>query len=64
MLINQITNIPTVSLPFGSSQLPLEVIPWFDRFKTLILWMSNDQISLLSLNKFAVKLGIKRVHIV
>ena len=43
MAVNQATGIPAVSLPNGTNSLPIELVPFFDRFEQIYLWLDADE---------------------
>ena len=43
MAVNQQLNIPTVSLPNGSNHLPVSLLPFFERFEIIYLWLDADE---------------------
>jgi len=43
MAVWQSTGIPTVSLPSGTNSLPIELVPYFDRFTHVYLWFDADE---------------------
>lgn len=64
MAVFQETGIPAVSLPNGANHLPLQFLPFFDRFERIYLWMDADEVGRNSAEKFAQKLGSKRTLII
>eukprot|EP00612_Vaucheria_litorea_P001307 CAMPEP_0171457412 /NCGR_PEP_ID=MMETSP0945-20130129/3508_1 /TAXON_ID=109269 /ORGANISM="Vaucheria litorea, Strain CCMP2940" /LENGTH=574 /DNA_ID=CAMNT_0011983029 /DNA_START=203 /DNA_END=1924 /DNA_ORIENTATION=- len=64
MAVYQETKYPTVSLPNGCRNLPVEIISLLERFEIIYLWMDNDQPGQEGAAKFAKKLGERRVRIV
>lgn len=42
MAVHQETGYPSVSLPQGASSLPDVLLPYFDKFDKIYLWMDND----------------------
>lgn len=64
MAVYQETGIPSVSLPNGANHLPTQFLPFFDRFDRIYLWMDADEAGRNSSEKFAQKLGSKRVIII
>ena len=64
MAVWQATGHPAVSLPNGASHLPTQLLPWLENFKRIYLWMDNDLAGQEASEKFAKKLGTKRVMIV
>ena len=64
MAAYQETNIPTTCLPNNVYQLPLEVLPLFERFSKIYLWLDDDVEGRGAAEKFAQKLGIDRCLIV
>lgn len=53
MAVNQMTGIPAVSLPNGTNSLPLELVPYFDRFQQVYLWLDADEPGRTAAKKFA-----------
>jgi len=49
--------MPVVSLPNGANNLPVALIPFFDRFDRIYLWMDADEVGRNAAEKFAKKLG-------
>lgn len=43
MAVNQGIGIPAVSLPNGTNSLPIELLPFFDRFEQIYLWLDADE---------------------
>lgn len=43
MAVTQDTGIPAVSLPNGTNSLPIELLPFFDRFEYIWLWLDADE---------------------
>ena len=43
MAVNQQLKIPTVSLPNGSNHLPVSLLPFFERFEIIYLWLDADE---------------------
>ncbi len=64
MAVYQETHIPAVSLPNGASNLPVSLIPFFDRFDRIYLWLDADEVGRAAAEKFARKLGTKRTLII
>ncbi len=64
MAVYQQTGFPSVSLPQGATNLPDTLLPYFDCFDKIILWMDNDEAGILNTSKIAEKLGLKRTYIV
>ncbi|RIA87199.1 P-loop containing nucleoside triphosphate hydrolase protein [Glomus cerebriforme] len=64
MAVYQETNIPATCLPNNVYQLPLEVLPLFERFSKIYLWLDDDVEGQGAAEKFAQKLGIDRCLIV
>ena len=64
MAVNQVTNLPAVSLPNGASNLPNQLIPMLEKFDRIYLWMDNDEAGQINLQNFATKLGLSRTYIV
>lgn len=64
MAVYQSTGLYAVSLPNGASHLPIQLLPWLERFQRIYLWLDDDLPGRESSVKFAKKLGIKRSFIV
>jgi twinkle protein len=64
MSVHQATGMPAVSLPNGCRSLPVELLPWLERFVKIYLWMDNDVAGQEGAEAFAKKLGAGRVLIV
>ncbi len=64
MAVYQATGRIGVSLPNGANNLPLETIPWLERFKRIYLWMDADEVGQAGAKRFAEKLGKGRTYIV
>ena len=64
MAVNQSTGLYSVSLPNGASHLPIQLLPWLERFQRIYLWLDDDLPGRESSVKFAKKLGLKRTFIV
>eukprot|EP00347_Sterkiella_histriomuscorum_P022319 403330901 len=64
MAVYQETGIPAVSLPNGANHLPVQVLPFFERFERIYLWLDADEVGRNSAEKFAQKLGVKRTIII
>ncbi|CAG9330914.1 unnamed protein product [Blepharisma stoltei] len=64
MAVYQATGLAAVSLPNGASHLPLQMLPWFEQFQKIYLWLDDDLAGREAAAKFARKLGIKRSFIV
>jgi len=64
MAVYEATNMAAISLPFGANHLPLEALPWLERFERIYLWLDADEMGRTAAEKFAEKLGVKRTLIV
>ena len=64
MAVFQATGLFAVSLPNGASHLPIQLLPWLERFQRIYLWLDDDLPGRESSVKFAKKLGLKRTFIV
>ena len=62
--VHQATGLYAVSLPNGSSHLPLPLLPWLEQFNKIYLWLDDDLSGRESAIKFAKKLGTRRSYIV
>ena len=64
MAVYQETGMAAMSLPQGATNLPDNLLTYFDRFEKIILWMDNDEAGVLNTQKIAEKLGLYRTFIV
>ena len=64
MAVNQATRYQAISLPNGANHLPVQVLPFLERFSKIYLWMDADEVGQANARKFAEKLGINRTFIV
>lgn len=64
MAVHQETKLPCVSLPQGASHLPKQLMPFFDRFETIYLWLDSDEVGQRAAEKFAEVLGAGRTLII
>lgn len=64
MAVHQATGLPAVSLPNGANHLPLQILPWLERFDKIYLWMDADEVGKANAQQFAQKLGANRTYIV
>jgi twinkle protein len=64
MAVYQATGIPAISLPFGASNMPPEMIFVLKKAKQIYLWMDFDEVGQLNVSSFAEKLGTTRTHII
>jgi len=64
MAVHQETGFPAVSLPNGAHNFPNELLPYFDRFERIYLWLDSDGVGQQAAKKFAQKLGITRTLII
>lgn len=62
MSVTQSTGIPAVSLPNGTNSLPLELLPFFDRFKQIYLWLDADEPGRAATKKIAKVSKLFRVN--
>lgn len=53
MVVYQETKMPAVSLPNGANNLPLGLLPFFERFERIYLWMDADEVGKAAAEKFA-----------
>ena len=60
----QCTGVPAISLPNGANNLPVELLPFLERFSIIYLWMDDDRVGQEGAETFAKKLGINRCWIV
>lgn len=64
MAVHQATGIPAVSLPNGASSLPVELLPFFERFAQIYLWLDADEPGRAAAQKISKKLGQARCYII
>jgi len=64
MAVFQATGMPAVSLPNGCRSLPVDILPFLERFEKIYLWMDDDIPGQEGAEQFANKLGIGRCYIV
>lgn len=64
MAVNQATGYQAISLPNGANHLPVQILPFLEKFTKIYLWMDADEIGQSNAKKFAEKLGINRTFIV
>ena len=62
MALHQVTGLPSISLPKGSSQLPVQILPLLEQFQKIYLWLESDDLVNVS-EKLAHKLGLGRTWI-
>ena len=64
MAVNQATGYQAISLPNGANHLPVQILPFLEKFTKIYLWMDADEVGQANAKKFAEKLGINRTFIV
>lgn len=64
MAVHQQTGFPSVSLPNGASHFPKQLLPFFDQFEHIYLWLDSDDIGIRQAEKFAEILGPNRTIII
>ena len=64
MAVHQETGIPAVSLPNGTNSLPIELVPFFDKFKQIYLWLDADEPGRAAAHKISKKLGPSKCYII
>jgi twinkle protein len=64
MAVHQATGLPSMSLPFGASNLPRDMLTYLTEAKRIYLWMDFDEIGQLNIEVFAEKLGLNRTFVV
>lgn len=64
MAVHQVTNLPSISLPNGASNLPNNLIPMLEKFERIYLWMDNDEAGQINITNFATKLGVSRTYVI
>jgi hypothetical protein len=45
--------VPAISLPQGASHLPKNLLPFFEEFQKIVLWLDADEVGQRSAEKFA-----------
>ncbi|XP_034938619.1 twinkle protein, mitochondrial [Chelonus insularis] len=63
LICNKSTNI-VICLPYGLKHVPLQILPYLEVYKKLILWFDNDNASWDSARHFSKKLNEKRCFFV
>jgi twinkle protein len=53
MAVYQETGLPSVSLPNGANNLPIQFLPFFERFERIYLWLDADEVGRNAAEKFA-----------
>ena len=64
MAVYQATGRPAISVPNGASSFPDEVLPLLEKYKTIYLWMDNDDPGRKGAKMVASKLGVGRCKMV
>jgi twinkle protein len=64
MAVHQATGAHAVSVPNGSRSLPVQLLPWFERFQKVYLWMDEDGPGWEGAQMMARKLGLARCSLV
>jgi twinkle protein len=64
MAAYQATGIPAISLPYGASNLPPEMVNYLTDVKMIYLWMDFDEVGQLNISTYVEKLGASRTFIV
>ncbi|EDV29509.1 uncharacterized protein TRIADDRAFT_18685, partial [Trichoplax adhaerens] len=62
MAINQGTGVPAVSLPNGNVLLPVDLVPLFEQFKRITIWLGNSVKDKRMELQFANKLQRERCY--
>ena len=60
--INQATGMPAVSLPNGNVHLPVDLVPLFEQFKRITIWLGNSVKDKRMELQFANKLKRERCY--
>ena len=53
MAVHQALGVPAISLPQGASHLPKNLLPFFEEFQKIVLWLDADEVGQRSAEKFA-----------
>ncbi|XP_033748522.1 twinkle protein, mitochondrial-like [Pecten maximus] len=64
MAIAEATNYKALSLPMGTSSIPIQSLPALERFKKILLWFENDLLSWKAAKAFARKLNDSRCFVI
>lgn len=64
MAAHQATGLPVLSLPYGASNLPREMLPYLADAKRVYLWMDFDEVGQMNVEVFADKIGQNRTFVV
>lgn len=64
MAVHQATGLPVLSLPYGASNLPREMLAYLADAKRVYLWMDFDEVGQMNVEVFAEKIGQNRTFIV
>ena len=64
MAVYQATGRPSISLPSGCRNLPVDVLPLLERFEKVYLWMDADAPGQEGAQTFAKKIGVNRCYLV
>ena len=64
MAAYQATGIPAISLPYGASNLPPEMVAYLKDTKKIFLWMDFDEMGQLNTSTYAERLGASRTFVV
>ena len=59
MAVYQETGIPAISLPNGANHLPVQFLPFLEKFDRIYLWMDADEVGRSSAEKFAQVILLK-----
>lgn len=64
MSVYQVTGLPCISLPYGASNLPHNLLHYLEGVERVYLWMDFDDIGQFNVDQFAEKIGLSRTFIV
>ena len=64
LAITEALGVPALSLPYGFTLLPPELIPYLEQFDRITLWFNNEYRCRQNLHHFARKLGLSRCYVV
>lgn len=53
MAVYEATGMPSISLPNGANHLPIQVLPWLEKFDRIYLWMDADAVGQSNATNFA-----------
>ena len=64
MSVYQATKLPVLSLPFGASNFPYQLLDILKDYEKVYLWMDFDQMGQMNVENFASKIGSSKTIII